>query len=361
MATWSVAATTVFFLKRLSWGRVFIRLLIAAVSSGEIANASDLKPGPHGIFALLPAFNSDRRVNLAGPVWSNPIVRGVRVRTVWRNVQPNENSIDWSYLDEAVDLAARNKKFLGLSVAAGIFTPDWVYREGSERFDFTLTGPFRPTRKMTMPEPWDDQFLKTWGRMIRAIGKRYDGNANVGYVVMGGLGFSIESFYVKTPQDIAKLQSLGGATRWLEGAKHIVDLYAEAFPTTPFFYAMAPPIKGDFTAARELVEYGVSKYPGRFGIMHCGLNAAAEPSLYPNHAVQTYSGKTPAGFQMVWSTEGDEGAKRVKGTLAQALARGVDLNAQFVEVYEVDCENPAYADDLRQAGQRLVPEKKGTE
>jgi hypothetical protein len=198
--------TSVAFLHRLSWGRVFVWLLIVAVSSGEIANASGLKPGPHGIFALLPSFNSDRRVNLSRPVWSNPVVRGVRVRTVWRNLQPEENRFDWSYLNEAVALAARHGKSVGVSVAAGISTPDWVYRGGAERFDFTLT--------------------------------------------------------------------------------------------------------------------------------------------------------TPAGFQMVWSTEGDEGAKRVKGTLGQALARGAEFNAQFVEVYEVDCQNPAYAGDLREARQRLAPEKR---
>jgi len=350
-------AKTVAFLRRLFPGRAFVRLLIVAVLSGEIANAQDLKPGPHGIFALLPSFNNARRVNLARPVWSNPLVRGVRLRTVWRNVQPEESSFDWSYFDEAVVLAARHGKSIGLSVAAGIFTPDWVYRGGAQRFDFTLTGPWRPTRHMTMPEPWDDEFLKKWGATVRAMGRRYDGNASVAYVVIGGLGFSIESFYVKTPEDIAKLQSLGGAARWLEGAKRIVDLYAEAFPATPFLYAMATPIKDDYTATRELVEYGVAKYPGRFGIMHAGLNAAAGLSLYPNHAVQIYSAKAPAGFQMVWSTEANEGAKRVKGTLAQALARGAEFNGQFVEVYEVDCQNPAYAGDLREAGQRLAPGK----
>jgi hypothetical protein len=357
METLSRSTTTVSCLKRLSRGRIFIPLLVVAVSSAEITNASDLKPGPHGIVALLPPWNNDRRANLARSVWSNPLVHGVRVRTVWRNLQPEENRFDWSYLDEAVTLAARNGKSLGLSVAAGRFTPDWVYRDGAERFDFTLTTPWIRTRRMTMPEPWDEQFLKKWGGAVRAIGKRYDGNANVGYVVMGGLGHSIESFYVKTAEDIAKLQSLGGAARWLEGAKRIVDLYAEAFPTTPFFYAMAPPIKGDFTATRELVEYGIGKYPGRFGIMNNGLTAVSDVSFYPDRAVQIYSAKTPAGFQMVGDTQGKEGWS-IRGTLSQALARAVEFNAQFAEVYEVDCQDPTYAADLREAGRHLVSEKR---
>src|SRR5207237_9883412 len=130
---------------------------------------------------------------------------------VWPNVKRVESSLDCADLAEAVLLAARHGKSIGLSLAAGIFTPDWVYRGGAQRFDFTLTGPWRPTRHMTMPEPWDDEFLKKWGATVRAMGRRYDGNASVAYVVIGGLGFSIESFCVQTPADIAKLQSLGGA------------------------------------------------------------------------------------------------------------------------------------------------------
>ncbi len=316
--------------------------------------AADLKPGPHGIYALLPSYNSERAVDLNRPVWSNPLVNGVTVRTVWKNVQPAEQSVDWSYFDAAVAEAGSHGKSVGLSLAAGIFTPDWVYQSGAARFDFTLMGPWIGTKPMTMPEPWDPAFLAKWGATIGAMGRRYDGNPAVAYVMIGGLGFSIESVYVKTPEDIAKLQSLGGASQWLAGAEKIVDLYAAAFPHTPFIYAMAPPIKGDMSATRALVEYGVSKYPGRFGIMHDGLNATSAPGFYPDHAIAIYSAKNPAGFQMVWSTEGDEGAQRVKGTLAEALGRAAAYKAQFVEVYEADCQNPAYAGDLRAAAQQLA-------
>src|SRR5260370_38829871 len=115
---------TVAFLRWLFPGRAFVRLLIVAVVAGEIATAQDLKPGPHGIFALLPSFNNARRVNLARPVCSNPQVRAARLRTVWRNVQPEENRFDWSYFDEAVTLGARYDKCIGLSWSACIFTTD---------------------------------------------------------------------------------------------------------------------------------------------------------------------------------------------------------------------------------------------
>jgi hypothetical protein len=326
-------------------------LFLAAVTPAAFAGG--LKAGPHGIYALLPSYNSARPVELGRPVWTNPLVNGVTVRTVWKNVQPGADKFDWSFFDEAVADAARNGKHVGISLAAGIFTPDWAYASGVQRFDFTLTGPWIPTRAMTMPEPWDPAFLKTWGATLRAMGQRYDGNPAVAYITMGGLGFSIESFYVKTPEDIAKLQAMGGEKRWLEGAKRVVDLYAEAFPATPFIYAMAPPIKGDMSGTRALVEYGLAKYPGRFGMMHHGLNAQSMPGFYPDQAILKAPSATPAGFQMVWSTVGPEGAQRVKGTLGQALERGVEFHAHFIEVYEDDCQNPACAGDLRTAGRRL--------
>jgi hypothetical protein len=333
---------------------IFRALMLLLLGTSAALAGGDLKPGPHGIYALLPSFNSERAVSLDRPVWSNPLVQGVTIRTVWKNVEPSQQSIDWSYFDGAVSDAMSHGKSVGLSVAAGVFTPDWVYGAGAAKFDFTLMGPYIPATPKVMPEPWDAGFLKQWGAVIAAMGQRYDGNPAVAYVMIGGLGFSIESVFVKTPEDIAKLQSLGGAARWLEGAEKIVDLYAAAFPHTPFIYAMAPPIKGDMSATRALVEYGMSKYPGRFGIMHDGLNATSAPGFYPDHAVTIYSAKSPAGFQMVWSTVGVEGATRVKGTLAQALGRAAAYHAQWVEVYEEDCQNSTYADELRAASQQLA-------
>jgi len=73
--------------------RALLSFLILA-ASGAMAGAGELKPGPRGIYALLPSFNSERPVDLARPVLENPLVRGVTVRAVWRNVQPLESRID---------------------------------------------------------------------------------------------------------------------------------------------------------------------------------------------------------------------------------------------------------------------------
>lgn len=312
---------------------------------------------PAGIYALLPSYNSARKVELDRPaVWDNPSVAGVTVRTVWKNVQPAANGLDLGFFDESVRLAARHGKKVGLSLVAGIFTPSWVYSAGAQRFDFTLTGPWRPTTEAAMPEPWDPGFLRAWGSVVSAMGRKYDGDPNVSYVMVGGVGFSIESFFVKTPEDIAKLENLGGVERWLRGSEQVIDLYAAAFPHKPFILAMAPPVKGPGgnPALRKLVAYGMNKYAGRFGVMYHGLNAQSDETVYQNAAVREFSAASPTGFQMIWSTEGSEGQARMRGSLTQALDRAVALKAHWVEVYEQDCADPANRAKLAETGRDLI-------
>ena len=311
---------------------------------------------PVGIYALLPSYNSDRTVELARrPIWENETVQGVTVRTVWANVQPTPGSIDWSYFDEALRLAAGHGKQVGLSLAAGTDSPAWVYAAGVRPFAFTMMGPWQPTEANTMPEPWDPAFQREWGKVIAALGSKYDLNPTVAYVMVAGVGFDVESFYVKTPRDLAQLNRLGGPERWLQGAEQVIDLYAAAFPHKPFVLAMAPPIPGPAGTSwlRKLVEYGMRKYPGRFGVMFDGLDAVAAASLYQNAAVSTYSDVSPTGFQMVWSSEGTEGQQRLRGTLNEALDRGAALKAHWIEVYEVDCEEADHQTKLSEVSQEL--------
>src|ERR1700758_134212 len=101
---------TVVSLRRQFLEGTFVLLLILAILSKAIAQNDGIKTGPHGIIGLLPSFNSARPVDLARPIWSNPLLAGVRLRTVWRNVEPEENRFDWSYLDDAAALAARSGK-----------------------------------------------------------------------------------------------------------------------------------------------------------------------------------------------------------------------------------------------------------
>lgn len=326
-------------------------------AAAETITPIDAKAPPTGIFALLEGDRIERPLrDLAGrAAWRNPNVAGLTLRTAWNKVEPAPLEWNWMLFDEGLELARKHDKRIGLSLIAGAQTPEWVFREGAKRFEFTMKTNFKADFQAHMPLPWDEAFLDKWAQVLNAMGKRYDGDPHVAYVMVGGLGAAMESYFAKRPEDASALQRVGGVRKWVEGAKKVIDLHAAAFARTPFIMAMAPPVPGPAgeSALREVVEYGVNKYPGRFGVMHHGLNAKSSSKYLPNRLVSGLSDKTTVGFQMVWSTQG-QNAPRIRGSLRDALDRAQELRAHFVEVYAVDCDNPTYAGDLREASAGLA-------
>src|SRR5205814_2271203 len=181
----------------------------------------------------------------------------------------------------------------------------------------------------SMPIPWDPAFQSKWIPFIRAMGARYDGNPAVGYVVMGGMSQHFETYIAKVEPDITNLTRLGGPAAWVSACKQIIAVYAEAFPTTPFFLTLAKPwpTPEGLAAEKEVTDWAVATYPGRFGIMNAALNANSDTGYYPSLAVYTYRLTQPAGFQMLYSQFSD-GGQRIGGTLNQALTQGVQLGGK---------------------------------
>jgi hypothetical protein len=66
--------------------------------------------------------------------WQYPFVDAVRLRTAWNVVQPQSSSYDWSFIDQALSLAAQNGKRVGVSIGSGIATPQWVYSNGATQY-----------------------------------------------------------------------------------------------------------------------------------------------------------------------------------------------------------------------------------
>lgn len=321
--------------------------IFATFSAAALAFA---KPNPAGIVNLSQGEITPQNTigNLAKHPWTNPNVDGMRVKGRWDYVQPQQSGYDWAGLDEAVRLGGVNKKFIGLSVAAGTKTPQWLYDSGATKYAFQDgTGD-------SMPLPWESAFLNKWLPLVRALGARYDGNPAVGYVVMGGMSQHFETYIAKVEPDISNLTALGGPAAWARAAKQIIAVYAEAFPTTPFFLTLAKPFPTPegVAALQEVTDWGAATYPGRFGIMTAALSAKSSTGYYPNEAVYTYRKSQPTGFQMLWS-QFEDGGVRLGGTLAQALTKGVELGGKFVEVYESDVDDPKQQTVLATQGAAL--------
>jgi hypothetical protein len=286
--------------------------------------------------------------------WTNPNVAGVSLRSQWNKVESSEGGFDWSFLDEGVRLAAQHHKKISISVTAGVSTPDWVYAAGAYRWNIHKLRKGGSRLLMSQPLPWDSVLLSKWGDFVRALAARYDNTPDLAYVVMGGPGRRAESFFVDSPEDIAELESKGGISRWVQGSEKIVDRYASAFVKTPFILAIGPPIPSDAgrVALHQLIDYGADHYPGRFGIMSDGLRPRYEMASFGAQVIRALSTRCPVGFQMLLPSKG--GRQMPEGTLADAIQRGFELGAHFIEIYSIDCDDPNQASGLQELNAKLL-------
>lgn len=322
------------FLRRFFSGARIATALLAAPAFTFPASAQTAppKPQPSGIVRLF-AINFSRPENLGA--WYNPSIAGMRLRPQWAAIQPQPSTYNWSGIDEVLSLGTQHGKFVGLSVSAGVYTPQWVYAAGAAKYAI------QDGSRLSMSLPWDATFQSKWLPFVRTLGARYDGNPALGYVVMSGFGQIVESYMAQTAQDTTRLTGLGGAAAWTAAAKTIISTYAQAFPTTPFVMTAAKPFPtaDGVTALQQVIDWGVATYPGRFGIMNCSLNAVSDTGYYPHLAVYTYHNTQPVGFQTVCSYAKDPA--RMQGTLAQTLNAGTQLGAKYIELYQADADAPA--------------------
>jgi len=291
--------------------------------------------------------------------FNNPSVDGLIFRTAWNEMEQSEGNCNWSKVDAMLAAAQAAHKPMGLSVTAGFRSPAWLAGTGTQMMTGSLVRSFAPTRTVSMPYPWDLVYQEKWGAFLRALGQRYDQNPQLAYVTMAGMGFAVEPVMAKTAADIEQFREAGGLPAWVRGSEQIIDIYAQAFPHTPFLLAMLKPVSTPDAddALAQVVDYGLEKYPGRFGVMYHGLNASASELDYYDRTVRDNADKTTVGYQMVWSTHG-KNAEWLLGSLENCLESGVRMKAHFIEVYAVDCDDPAYSALLRRIGAELKSQNK---
>jgi hypothetical protein len=218
----------------------------------------------------------------------------------------------------------------------------------------TLVRSFTKEQHTSLPVIWDSVYKEKWGKFLMEFGARYDNNPNLAYVTMAGMGPAFEPFAAKKPADVEKFQEMGGLPKWIDGCEAIIDLYAKAFPHTPFIFAMNRPIPDPSAdaALATVVDYGLKTYPGRFGVMFHGLSAETSYSDYYGKTIQDNSRNTIVGFQLVSGTRAPN-PQWMEGTLEQCLNQAVTLKAHFVEVYGDDCDDSSNTSMLEEINQKL--------
>lgn len=276
---------------------------------------------------------------------------GISLRTSWKDLQPREDGYDWSYLDQAIGTAKAAGKKVMLRVLPGIHSPDWALA-GVDSIRYTVHKIGHPLQGQTVkiPVPWDAVYLGRWTAFVSALGRRYRDDPSLVLIQMAGpTANTAEMHLPKSPDDRAVWERKGYRRDRLVAAwKTVIDAYAGAFPNHGLAVDISIPLYND-GSLEEILSYGARTVPGRFCIQGNWLSDHTREGFPLYRLIKDYSKTTPVGFQMLGPNRPDSTT-----SLREAIDRGVEAGARYLEIYESDFQDPDRSDDLRYAAQRLA-------
>lgn len=167
-------------------------------------------------------------------------VTGLSFYFPWDQLEPSEGTFDWSYIDGALKVAEKHKKKINFGLNVATFSPQWV-KERSVTFQYTH--PNAHVGKQTAPVPWDAFYVSRLKRLIGELGKRYNNNPNILFVVIDGPAtlWGTETNWALIPGSISAddQQKLGfSLTRYRKSWDDMIDVFFDAFPNTDLALAL---------------------------------------------------------------------------------------------------------------------------
>jgi len=280
----------------------FLRLTILAASltsalAGEVVTVrpkeiDEVLVNPGIGFTTFQRFNGDRLND--GLKWTegfpiqyqpstgsltnkdHPMTSIAYFRVYWKFVEPEPGAYRWDLLDQAMATARARGQTLMLRIApygtgADNDVPDW-YRARVARQDLEQNLPVQKWRV----HPENPLYLQHFGGMIRALGARYDGHADLELVDVSIVGAWGEG---------AGAEQLTDATR-----RALLDCYLDTFHNTPLVLQLQDPQATHYALAKRPVGWRVDCLGdmGGFSKTWSHMN-----DYYPQTLIQT-------GLQEAW-------------------------------------------------------------
>lgn len=317
------------------------------IVTGPVECAANTYLSPRGLVALFlnkPATHSFQ------DVLSLCHVDGGKVRVHWSSVESTPDNYNWSLIDNALNAAIEEHKFISISIAVAAFAPQWVM-DGAETF--TYIHPHSAVGQVTAPIPWDPYYVAQLDDMIAALGARYDGNPYIHFVEVNGPAsfYGIETNF-PSASIIDNVEALSPSSlffsRFEAGWMHGIDTYVAAFPNTRLAIALHHDFgyfnegNNQYTVPINIREYalsrntsepiiirlnGLTKNGGMFQYPYTG-----DPSSVPFYVNLAFAART--------STElGYEGSRFVCigydiRDVIEAIDNGVSYDANTLEFFD---------------------------
>ncbi|HZU26531.1 MAG TPA: DUF4832 domain-containing protein [Bryobacteraceae bacterium] len=135
-------------------------------------------------------------------------------RWFWETLEPEHGQVHWEIIDNALTEAKAHGQQLAIRLMPYDQKhplPEWYRKSGAKRAN-------AENQKIWEPDFADPLYLKYWGEMVAAAGKRYDGNPNLDTVDISSVGYWGEGWSNYMPG--------------FQFQKKLIDIWFDAFPTT---------------------------------------------------------------------------------------------------------------------------------
>jgi hypothetical protein len=171
----------------------------------------------------------------AGAAVDFPAASIAYCRWFWATLAPEKGKVRWDILDGALDQAARHGQTLAIRLMPYDEKhplPAWYRSSGARRAN-------PDGQPVWEPDFADPLYLKHWGDLVRAAGRRYDGDPRLESVDISSVGYWGEGWSDFMPP--------------FADQKKLIDIWFDAFPSTPLLMNFDQP---------EALHYGTAKGAG---------------------------------------------------------------------------------------------------
>jgi hypothetical protein len=212
----------------------------------------------------------------AGPAPDFPKSTIAYCRWFWATIEPAKGEIHWEIVDHALGEASAH----GQTLLARLMPydqrhplPDWYRTSGARRAN-------AEGQPVWEPDFADPLYLKNWGELVRAAGRRYNGDPRLEAVDISSVGYWGEGWSDYMPA--------------FDHQRALIDIWFDAFPATPLLMNFDEP---------EALHYGTAKGAGwRFDCLGNMRQSWGEMlDSYPEQIVRSGIGdvwqRSPVSFE----------------------------------------------------------------
>jgi len=198
-------------------------------------------------------------------------------RWFWSAIEPQHGQFHWNIIDLALKEAKQHHQRLAIRIMPydpKHPLPEWYRNSGARR----ANKPTDKDGKTWQPDFSDPLYLKYWGELVAAAGKRYDGNPYLDTVDISSIGYWGEGWSPYMP-----------AFRY---QKALIDIWLKAFKRTPLLM--------NFDQQRALT-YGTQHGSGWRLDCWGDMRTHSDDPYFPPEMLDVYPMQiVRAGIQNVW-------------------------------------------------------------